>query len=68
MGQDLTINVARAHGFADIAPRHKSQQMGGGGPARNQSRICRSLEWLLTGEEEARLRSVLNPWCGAGKR
>jgi hypothetical protein len=39
LGQDPIINVATAHGFADFAPRHKSQLRWSGSPARDQSRI-----------------------------
>ncbi len=43
-GQDPLINVAMGHGFADIAPRHKSQRRRGGTPARDQLGI-----WQIAG-------------------
>ena len=35
-GQNPLINVAMAHGLADLAPRYKSQRTRGEGPARDQ--------------------------------
>ncbi len=66
-GQDPIINVGLAHGLADIALRYKSQRSQGGSPGRDQSRIWQVPGIVTHGEEKARLRSILNPGCGAAK-
>ena len=51
MGQDPIINVALAHGLADIALRDKSQWSEGGSPVRDQLRIWQVAGMVTTGEK-----------------
>ena len=62
MGQDPIINVALAHGLADIALRYKSQRSQGGSPGRDQLRIWQVAGMVTHGREIGPLRSVVG--CG----